>query len=337
MSTHHLEELTSGSSDSLSLHIRWNDARLVIQLDRASSVAGACPLENSFIERYNAACCNDDYDEAEALSDEILHAVVETGRRAFDQIVPPTGHSASRDLHTLLFPKEYMFYFRTLDGKAELVREDTPTGPDILHGPLGPFQLRVDQSCGLPRYSTRDIHVLENLANNGYIARVEVGGQEMCSKAGDSKGENAAQRELDCLWKITASGSKPSLRVPRLLGLVQMPDTKRIVGFLEEYIPVSDSWELATLGSIDTPSSIVETRRKKWALQVQETVHLLHEMEVVWGDGKASNVLIHRDSDDAWVIDFGGGWTDGWLNQDVAGTIEGDDLAVRKIFEFLDV
>ncbi|KAM3516421.1 hypothetical protein NHJ13051_009931, partial [Beauveria bassiana] len=305
MSAHHLEELSSGSSNSLYLHIRWNDARLVIRLDRASLGTGSRPLENSFIDRYNTACYNDDYDEVEALSDEILFAVVGTGRRMFDQIAPPAGAATSHDLHTLLFPREYKFSFRTFDGNAKLVREETRTEKGILPGPFGPFQLRVDQTCGLPIYSTRDIRVLENLANNGYIARVEVDGQEMCSKAGDIKGENAAQRELDCLWKITASGCASTVRVPKLLGLIKTPGTKRIVGFLEEYIPVSDSWQLSTLGSIDTPSSIAEERRKKWALQVQGTVNLLHAMGVVWGDGKASNVLIHRDSDDAWVIDFG--------------------------------
>jgi serine/threonine protein kinase len=98
--------------------------------------------------------------------------------------------------------------------------------------------------------------------------------------------------------------------------LIQAPDGKRVVGFLEEYIPVSDSWELSTLGSIEAPSEIVESHRKKWALQFEEAVHLLHGMSVIWGDGKASNVLIRRDSDDAWVIDFGvGGQTVSWLKK----------------------
>ncbi|KAJ2969292.1 hypothetical protein NQ176_g8741 [Zarea fungicola] len=332
MSIHHFEELSSGSSETLVLQIRWNDARLVIRLQRASSGTGAPPLENSFIERYNTACRNDDYDEAEALSDEIIHAVVDKGRRMFDQIAPPTGATGSRDLHTFLFPREYTFRFTTLNENAELVREDTPATEDMLPSPV-----RVDPSCCLPRYSSREIRVLEDLASNGYIAHVQVDGKEMCSKAGDIKGENAAQRELDCLWTITKSGREPVLRVPKLLGLIQTPDEKRIIGFLQEYIPVSDSGELSTLGSIDGPSSIEAARRKKWAFQIQETVQSLHEMGVVWGDGKASNVLIHRDSDDAWVIDFGGGWTDGWLSPELAGTVEGDDAAVAKIFKFLDV
>lgn len=38
---------------------------------------------------------------------------------------------------------------------------------------------------------------------------------------------------------------------------------------------------------------------------------------------------------DLWLIDFGGGWTDGWVDQDKQGTMEGDDQAVRKIVEAL--
>lgn len=96
------------------------------------------------------------------------------------------------------------------------------------------------------------------------------------------------------------------------------------------------------MGAIDTWAyrgclEIPEARRKKWASQVQETVRLLHQIGVVWGGGSVSNVLIHSDSDDAWVIDFGGGRTGSWLDWEVAPTVEGDELAVKRIFEFLEV
>lgn len=43
---------------------------------------------------------------------------------------------------------------------------------------------------------------------------------------------------------------------------------------------------------------------------MSSTVACLHEAGVVWGDAKAENVLIGTD-DNAWVIDFGGGYTRG--------------------------
>ncbi|KAI1049835.1 hypothetical protein LB506_001910 [Fusarium annulatum] len=319
MSHHHLEELCSGIGDEISIYIRWNDARLVVYLNRSQTSTGVPSIENSFLDRYNEACDNDDIEEAEALSDEILDAVVEAGRDTFDRLAPPSapGDALAQDLHTLLFPKE----------------QDS-----VLLGQSGQlFHLNIDKDCNLPTYSTREIHVVENLLNAGYIARVQVEGREMCSKAGDSKGEDAAQRELESLWKVTKSLHAAAIRVPKLLGLIANPQNGKTIGFLEEYIPVSETWELSTLGSIDDLSAIDEGRRKKWASQVRDTVDLLHKIEITWGDGKASNVLIHRETDDAWVIDFGGGWTEGWVIEELSGTVKGDELAVRKIMEYLQV
>lgn len=341
MSHHHLEEISSGWSDQMSLNVRWNDARLVVYLRRSPSSTAAPPIENSFTDRYNAACNADDLDEAETLGDEILDAVVETGRSIFDRLGPPPepGVAHSQDLHTLLLPKEYTFSFQTLNGKAVVVRNDTHGNDNsILLGRFGqPFHLNKDKDCDLPTFSTKDIYVLENLFNEGYIARVMVEGKEMCSKAGNSKGDDAAQRELDCLWKITASPHATTLRVPKLLGLIETPNNNKTIGFLEEYIPVSENWELSTLGSIETVSAIDESRRRKWASQIRDSVRLLHQIGVIWGDGKASNVLIHRETDDAWIVDFGGGWTEGWVDEDLSGTVKGDEVAVKKIVEYLEV
>lgn len=82
--------------------------------------------------------------------------------------------------------------------------------------------------------------------------------------------------------------------------------------------------------------TISKATREKWAGQIRETVDRLHEFGVVWGDGKAGNVFID-DQDNAWLIDFGGGWTEGWVDEEVADTVEGDEQAVNSIGKFLDV
>lgn len=168
MSIHHLEEMSSGCRERVSLHIRWNDARLVVHLDLSPLGTAVSPIENSFIERYNAACDAEDLDEAERLLDDILDAAVEAGRPIFDLLAPPPapGATTSPDLQTLLFPIEYTFYFRTLDSKVELIRSDRHNEASL--DPLGqPFHLTVDKAFNLPRFSTKDILVLENLLNNG--------------------------------------------------------------------------------------------------------------------------------------------------------------------------
>ncbi|KAK3186298.1 hypothetical protein K4F52_004836 [Lecanicillium sp. MT-2017a] len=340
MSIYHVEDASCSSSDSLDMHLRWNDTRIVIRFDLSSLATSVPPIGLTRIERFNSAYNADNYDEAEALLGEVLSVIVERGSPVFDHLAPAPrpGAATSHNLHSLLFREESTFNVGDLCGNAIQLCDVTYAQENkVQDGPYSLFQLSVDKRCDLPRYSTTDILVIENLSSDSHVALVVVDGQSMCSKTGDINGENAAQRELDCLWKITTSDYATTLRVPKLLGLIETPDGERVVGFLEEYIPVSDSWELSTLGHIDVVLGIEEARRKKWASQVQETVRLLHQIGVVWGDGKPSNVLIHSDSDDAWVIDFGGGWTGSWLDREVGGTVEGDELAVKTISEFLEV
>ena len=55
-----------------------------------------------------------------------------------------------------------------------------PWGNSVLLGQSGwPFHLNKDKDFDLPTFSTKDIYVLENLLNEGYIARVMVEGKEM--------------------------------------------------------------------------------------------------------------------------------------------------------------
>lgn len=247
---HQLDEITGGGGDFISLSIRWNSVRFVVNLEPSPAGDG---MEDSLIKQYDAACDAEDYEEGEAISDRILDAIVEVGRPTFDRLAPPpvpgTTSSTSTDRHTLLFPKEYSFRFRSRnDGRTELTLTDEMIEPQ--HG-----------------------------------------------------------------WSSDLS---------------------------EEYIPSSSSSDtaerrLTSLRDVEPASSIAEVRRRKWAFQVRETVRLLHQIGVTWGDGKASNVLIHGDTDDAWVVDFGGGWTDGWVGPELSGTVEGDELAVKKIFAFLEV
>jgi hypothetical protein len=60
----------------------------------------------------------------------------------------------------------------------------------------------------------------------------------------------------------------------------------------------------------------------------------LHEAGVVWGDVKAANVLIDKDNN-AWIIGFGGGCTEGWVDCEKAGTVEGDLQGLANIMDFI--
>jgi serine/threonine protein kinase len=123
-----------------------------------------------------------------------------------------------------------------------------------------------------------------------------------------------------------------SVRVPRLIACVKRAENGHIIGLLREWIdPGVRGGCLKNVCYAD--STPAKERREKWAAQIRETVDRLHEMGVVWGDGKPRNVVIDSN-DDAWLIDLGGGWTPGWVDEEL---VEGDEQAVRKILEFLGV
>lgn len=193
MSTHHLEEISSGCGDRVSLSVRWNSARFIVNLDPSP---GGNMMEDSLIKQYNAACDAEDYDEEEAMTDQILDAIVEAGRPTFDRLAPPPapGTSTSTDLHALLFPKECSFRLRTLNGRTELTLMDYGAAGDTApqHGwspdlseQQRPFHLRVDDDdTTLPRFSTKDISVLQKLIGDGYIAMLRWGAKKCVPKLG---------------------------------------------------------------------------------------------------------------------------------------------------------
>lgn len=62
--------------------------------------------------------------------------------------------------------------------------------------------------------------------------------------------------------------------------------------------------------------------RQRWMQQIEGTLSKLHSKRIVWGDVKSENVLIDGEWN-AWVTDFGGGYTVGWVERELAETVEG--------------
>ena len=118
------------------------------------------------------------------------------------------------------------------------------------------------------------------------------------------------------------------LSISRLSGLVR--DRSGIV--FELLLTYIESKAL-TLGCAirpDTPMSL----RQRWADQITDTLTSLHGAGIIWGDAKLDNVLVHTQSN-AWLVDFGGGCTQGWVEPDVAGTIQGDLQGLSRIVEYI--
>jgi hypothetical protein len=44
-----------------------------------------------------------------------------------------------------------------------------------------------------------------------------------------------------------------------------------------------------------------------------------------------ANILIDEVTDNAWVVDFGGGNTEGWIDLELHGSVAGDIQALERI------
>lgn len=310
------QTIQSCDNDELTVLVRWNGARMIVNIYRNLS---SNVVENSLIDNYSSACLQDDDDEEDGARDQLLDAINEAGEALLDSLAPPSMPESS-NLHSALFPQQFSFILVTVGGELKLLLEGSHrlekseipgegyksavpitgfTLPSTESPPVR-FQLEVNEGLDLPRHQTTDILIIEKLLGDGYISHVSVDRRDMCAKVGKDFDGGALQRELDCLSRITTLNDKETSRVniPNLLGLIETPNDGKVIGILEELVPLPESDELSSLAIIEDVSAIPKQRRKAWATQIQRTVDWLHDKGIIWGDGKADNVLIHPDSDE---------------------------------------
>ncbi|PVH97616.1 hypothetical protein DM02DRAFT_730455 [Periconia macrospinosa] len=136
-------------------------------------------------------------------------------------------------------------------------------------------------------------------------------------------------RELEILLQLQNISFPEALHVSKLGGLVMWDDELSIMGILVDYVDDSHVLDNAA-------KDASEHDREKWARQIHGIVNTLHNAGIVWGDVKPDNILVDSKMD-AWVIDFGGGHTEGWVDAELMETKEGDLQGLRNLDEFLKV
>lgn len=142
-----------------------------------------------------------------------------------------------------------------------------------------------------------------------------------------------AVRELKTYKAIAAAGLYGGqLNLCRVHGVV-MDECDFILGILLSYVDCADRPLSARVSPEDADDPPTRVRRK-WVGQLDVTLSSLHKAGIVWGDVKAENVLIDQ-SNNAWITDFGGGYTEGWVDRALADTIEGDAMGMAKIRKLL--
>ncbi|EGC41696.1 conserved hypothetical protein [Histoplasma capsulatum var. duboisii H88] len=136
-------------------------------------------------------------------------------------------------------------------------------------------------------------------------------------------------KELLTYSKIHTAKFDATVRTSRFEGLVE-DDDGRVMGLLLSYIDCQGT----TLQCIDGRDPRFSELRKKWLDQVTVTLKHLHSQGIIWGDAKAANILIDVNGD-AYLIDFGGGYTQGWVGRENANSIDGDLQGLERIKWYL--
>ncbi|KAI9812371.1 MAG: hypothetical protein M1826_002838 [Phylliscum demangeonii] len=193
----------------------------------------------------------------------------------------------------------------------------------------------ISDAQTVPRIRPEDVMVLKELwADN--VCKVSVRGEIMCLKKGGWLHASLAS-EYKALKELLDHGLPDRVRVPRLKGIVVVSgddeEPVMALGVLMTYID-ADPWE-GPMGRVKL-DSVAREQRERWWTQIRNTLTELHEDGVVWGDAKPDNVLLDRDQN-AWIVDFGGSWTEGWVDEDLAGTIAGDEQGLHRILERLQL
>jgi hypothetical protein len=137
-------------------------------------------------------------------------------------------------------------------------------------------------------------------------------------------------RELAVYKKVYDVKLGPDVRVSQLQGVVHIQDEDEdaTLGLLLSLIDHKEGMTLQSALQDDPPRHL----RERWAKQVSHTIEDPHRAGAVCGDDKSDNVLIDKDGN-AWVIDFEGGYTEGWVDKGKAGTKEGDLQGLAKILD----
>ena len=155
---------------------------------------------------------------------------------------------------------------------------------------------------------------------------------ELFFKPVDPTQPSPTKREISLLHKIHLLGLDQQINVPRLHALVSSPPkpgsskSTSIMGILLTPIPTPAT----PLTEYLTPSSLSEAKRSTYAEECQRIISVLHAHDIVFGDSKADNFLVDRDGK-LWIIDFGGSYTEGWVDAELEETKEGDRQGIDKI------
>lgn len=221
-----------------------------------------------------------------------------------------------------------------LASSEDLEKRMTKLRPHLAHIP------KYISNIDVPWYASADLTVLECADTpdpyHPCLVKHQQSGEQMFFKTVDNYNTQPIKREIDILDKIEKKGLRQKIYCPKLLGIVtcatpaevEKNSRNSIMGYLQTAI--NQPTPLTT--KLD--SAVPQDKRDAWARKADEAKSILHENGIIWGDAKADNFVVDADGN-LWIIDFGGSYTEGWVDPEIAETKKGDNMGVNKIVNAL--
>jgi tRNA A-37 threonylcarbamoyl transferase component Bud32 len=212
----------------------------------------------------------------------------------------------------------------------------------LVPGEIERVEMDMDEDCwpspssgdawttSFPSFSPTEIAVICDDPEKPFDSnptRVCIGQQQLYFKEAMDLDDIVAKREVEVYERIAEADLGTDVHTSRLYGVVRN-ERNQLVGLL--LYPIEEDAPLTFAVGPETPDAL----KVRWAKQIQHTVAALHQAGITWGDAKPDNILIDVHGD-AWITDFGGGRTEGWVDADKAGTVNGDLQALERILKFI--
>lgn len=252
----------------------------------------------------------------------------------FQDKAPPSKRRTGQNLEEW-YSGPTLFYSLSLNEEGSFAATEEEATAELEHRQAGTipkmYVPKWIRQLDVPWYPAKDAIVLRESDEIAPFrpSQVRIGNENFFLKMVDPTQPTMTRREIGSLKQIENKGLHKQFRVPLIKGLLGFEKSKtEMMGFI--MTEIEDPTPLTQLLDEEVP----QKKRGAWAKESERIVNILHENELVWGDAKADNFMVDKH-DNLWIIDFGGSYTDGWVDQDLMETEAGDDMGLGRIVNAL--
>lgn len=136
-----------------------------------------------------------------------------------------------------------------------------------------------------------------------------------------------SKRRCNLLQEIeTLTNAPKTANFPRILGLVSAGE-RNVSMLATEFVVGKSLFEVKSCAADD---------KEHWEMQLTEAVNALHNREAIWGDVSPANVMVENETNRIVLVDFEGGHTPGWVDEDLTGTTQGDAQGLSRLLDYID-